>query len=86
MITIESVERPQWYLIVGWDEGTPLTSARRGAFALRCAACLGDVRRPTIAATPEIIGEAAWHGARCARCHRRVPDPRLVLLAQGVAR
>ena len=90
MITIETEENEHggvvnaWYVVVGWDDGTPISSARRGALTLRCAACLGDVKRPIIAATPEILGEIAWHGGRCARCHARVSDPRLVLLTGRV--
>jgi len=75
-----------WYLVVGWDESTALTSARRGALAIRCAACLGGVDRPIIAAPVEIVGELAWHGARCARCHRRVIDARLLSLPTIFAR
>lgn len=73
-----------YYAVIGWTEATPPTSARRGALHVRCAACLGGVDRPIVALPVDVASELAWHGARCARCHQRIVDRRLVDLVGGV--
>lgn len=73
-----------YYLVLGFDGGTPPTSARRGALQVRCAACLGGVSRVILAAPAELVGELAWCGATCARCHARVRDDRLLAITEVI--
>lgn len=73
-----------WYFVAGWRGDSPPRSAKRGALAVRCASCLGGVDGAIVAIPPEVVGELAWVGCQCARCHRRVTDPRLVVTVARV--
>jgi len=72
----------EWYLVCAWEGAA--TDRRRSRFILRCAACLGGVTEPIIAAPLDFTAEAAWNAAACARCGRRVEDRRMLAFLERV--